>query len=170
MTTDTPRNHYAEALHPTRENHWQYHSFDPDHFPSPNYFETWKPSCNDRRCGHWNHCYDCNNFIVSLLIDKAEFLAWKQLEEEYSETPHPLPSSLCPYRFYYGTDIDDEDDPQRKKFNNWHQRKDCRVCVIALNIAADPTKTSNKEDLTTSEQTKTELTQCRYRYHTYHLG
>jgi hypothetical protein len=37
---------------------------------------------------------------------------------------------------------------------------------ITLNIPADPTKTSNKEDLTTIKQVKTELSQGGYHYHT----
>jgi hypothetical protein len=165
--TDTPRNNHTEALHPSRENQWQYHWFDPDHFSPPNHLETWKPSCNDDGCGHWNRCYDCNDFIATLLVDKAEFLARKQLEKEYPEAPHPNPSSLRPNRFYYGTDIDDENDPERKKYKNWNRTKDRRITVIALDIASDPTKTSNKEDLTTTEQAKIELTNRRYHYHTY---
>jgi hypothetical protein len=34
-TNDTPRNHHMEALHPSRDNQWQYHWFDPDHFTLP---------------------------------------------------------------------------------------------------------------------------------------
>jgi hypothetical protein len=86
MTADTPQNHHTEALHPTRNNHWQYHWFNPDQFPSPSHPATWKPSCKDKGCRHWNHCYDCNAFIASLLVNKAKFLAQKQLEEEYPET------------------------------------------------------------------------------------
>jgi hypothetical protein len=93
-----------------------------------------------------------------LLVNKAKFLAQKQLEGEQPEAPHPNPSLLCPHCFYYGTDIDSRDDPRRKKHNNWHRMKYRRVTTIALSIAANPTKTSNKEDLTTTEQTKTELT------------
>jgi hypothetical protein len=65
---------------------------------------------------------------------------------------------LQPDRFYYGTDIDNENNPERKKYNKWHRTKDQRITVIALDIALDPTKTSNKEDLTTTEQAKIELT------------
>jgi cytochrome c-type biogenesis protein CcmH/NrfG len=39
--------------------------------------------------------------------------------------------------------------------------------MIALSIAADPMKTSNKEDLATTKQTKTELTRRQYHYQTY---
>jgi hypothetical protein len=101
-----------------------------------------------------------------LLFNKAEFPAWKELEKEYLETPHPNPSLLCPHRFYNGTDIDNEDDPERIKYNNWHHTKDHRVTMIVLSIAVDPTKTSDKEDLATTKQVKTELTQRRYHYHT----
>jgi hypothetical protein len=102
-----------------------------------------------------------------LLVDKAEFLAGKQLEEEYPETPHPNPPSLRPDCFNHGTDIDHENDPGRKKYNNWHQTKDQGITVIALDIASDPMKTSNKEDLTTTEQVKIELTHPPHHYHTY---
>jgi hypothetical protein len=164
---DTHRDHYMDALHPTRPNHWRYHWFDPDYPPPSSHPQTWKPSCDDRGCGHWNRCYECNDSIASLLVDKAEFLARKELEKEYPETPHPNPSLLRPHQFLYGTDIDDESDPERIKWNNWHITKDRRITTIALDIAADPTETSNKEDLAKTGQVKTELTQRRYHYHKY---
>jgi hypothetical protein len=37
-------------------------------------------SCNNKGCRYWNCCYECNDFIAMLLVDKAEFLAQKQLE------------------------------------------------------------------------------------------
>jgi hypothetical protein len=116
ITADTPHNHYkyTEALHPTRYNQWRYHWFDTGHIPPPNHTKThWmRPSCNDKGYGHWNHCYDCNDFIASLLVDKAKFMARRQLEEEYPEAPRPNPSLLCPHQFHYGrTDIDDKKDP-----------------------------------------------------------
>jgi hypothetical protein len=116
-------------------------------------------------CGHWNCCYECSNSITSLLVDKAGFLARKQLEKEYPEMPHPNPSLLCPRHFYYGTDIDNKDDPERTKHNNWHHMED--HSMIALSIAADPMKTSNKEDLAMTKQVKTEFTQRQYHYHVY---
>jgi hypothetical protein len=94
-----------------------------------------------------------------LLVNKAEFLAWKELEKEYPETPHLNPSLLRPHQFLYRTDIEDETDPERIKWSNWHLTKDHRITIIALDIATDPTKTSNKEDLTMTGQVKTELTQ-----------
>jgi hypothetical protein len=94
--TDTPCNHHTEALHLTRNGHWQYHWFNPHHFPPPSHAATWKPSCNDKGCRHWDRCYDCNNFSASLLVDKAEFLAQKQLEQEYPETPHPNHHHFAP--------------------------------------------------------------------------
>ncbi len=36
------------------------------------------------------------------------------------------------------------------KWNNWRITEDRRITIIALNIAADPTQTSNKEDLSMS--------------------
>jgi hypothetical protein len=39
--------------------------------------------------------------------------------------------------------------------------------VIALDIAKDPTRVSNKEDLTIIKQVKVELTQRHYHYHKY---
>jgi hypothetical protein len=157
-----------EALHPTRRNHWQYHWFDIGHIPSPRHTNPrWKPktSCTDDGCGHWSRCYNCNDLIASLLVDKAEFIARRQLEEEYPEAPHPYPSLLRPHHFHYGTDIEDEDDPERKKFHNWRTTKDRRVCVIALDIATDPTRETDKEDLATTEQVKAELTQRHYHHH-----
>jgi hypothetical protein len=65
------------------------------------------------------------------------------------------------------SDINDESDPERIKWNNWHITKDRRITTIALDIAADPTETSNKEDLAKTGQVKTELTQRRYHYHKY---
>jgi hypothetical protein len=168
MMIDPPRDHHTEALHPTKENHWRYHWFNVDYHPSPTYLDIWEPSCEDKGCGHWNRCYDCNEFPATLLVDKAEFLARKELEEEYPETPHPNPSLLRPHRFYYGTDVDDQDDPESKKFDNWRLTKDRRVSKIALSIASDPTKTSNKEDRATIKQVKTELTQRRYYHHQQH--
>jgi hypothetical protein len=81
--------------------------------------------------------------------------------------PTPKPIITAPNRFYYGTDIDDKNDPERKNYKNWNRTKDRRITLIALDIASDPTKTSNKEDLTTTEQAKIELTNRRYHYHTY---
>jgi hypothetical protein len=163
QTMDVPRDHYMEALHPTRPNQWKYHWFDPDYPPPP---EAWKRSCNDKGCGHWSRCYECNDSMAILLVDKAEFLARKELEKEYPETPHPNPPSLRPHRFRYGTDPN-KTDPELIKWNNWRLTKDRRITTIALDIAADPTKTSNKEDLATTGQVKTELTHRRYYYHTY---
>jgi hypothetical protein len=88
-TMDTPRDHYMEALHLTRDNHWIYHWFDPNYPPPPTHPEAWKPSCDDEGCGHWNHCYECNDSIASLLVNKAEFLAWKELEKEYPRNCAP---------------------------------------------------------------------------------
>jgi hypothetical protein len=164
--TDPPRDHHTVALHPTKDNHWRYHWFDIDHHLSPTYPRTWERSCNDEGCGHWNRCYDCNDFVASLLVDKAEFLARKELEEEYPRTPHPNPSLLRPHHFYYSTDFNNKADPESKKYDNWCLTKDRRVTKIALSIAADQTQTSNKEDLATVEQVKTELTHRRYHYHT----
>jgi hypothetical protein len=112
---DTPQDHYTEALHATRDDAWKYHRFDRDHLPPPTYTKNWKPSCDDEGRGHWSRCYECNHFIATLLVDKAKFLAQKQLEGECPDTPHPNPSLLRPHRFYYGTDIDNKDDPKRKK-------------------------------------------------------
>jgi hypothetical protein len=36
-------------------------------------------------------------------------------QEEYPETPHPNPSLLRPH---YGTDIENKDNPEKKKYNN----------------------------------------------------
>jgi hypothetical protein len=164
-----PHYHYMEALHPTKQNHWQYHWFDVGHIPPPRHTDPrWKPklSCVDQGCGHWSRCYNCNDFIASLLVDKAEFIARRELETEYPENPHPHPLLLRPHQFCYGTDdVDDQDDPERKKAHNWHTTKDSRVCVIALDIATDPMKSSNKEDLTTTEQVKAELTKRHYHHH-----
>jgi hypothetical protein len=98
----------------------------------------------------WLHQY------ITTLVDKAKFLAPKQLEREYPETPHPNPSLLHPHPIYYGTDIGDGNDPEIKKYNNWHCTKNHRVTEIELNIATDPTKTSNKEDLATVDQFRTQ--------------
>ena len=108
-----------------------------------------------------------DNFPASLLVDKAEFLAQRQLEEEYPENPHPNPPSLRPHHFYYGTNVDDENDPERKKHENWQKTKDRRVCMIAQDIASDPSKTSNKEDRATTQQVDAELIQRRYYYNAY---
>jgi hypothetical protein len=168
MPSHAPQDHHTEALHPTRENHWKYHWFDTGQLPPPYQAKTvWKPSCDDDGCGYWNRCYDCNDFNATLLVDKAEFLARKQLEEEHPETPHPHPALLRPHQFNYGTDIEDENDPERKKHQNWLRTKDRRTTVIALNIATDKTKTSNKEDLATLKQVKAELLHRRYHYDTY---
>jgi hypothetical protein len=158
-----------EALHPTRPNHWRYHWFDPNYPPPLSHPEAWKPSCKDEGCRHWNrnHCYECNNSIASLLVNKAKFLAWKELEKEHPKMPHLNPLLLHPHRFLYGTYIKDETDPKRIEWSNWHLTKDRRITIIALDIAADPTKTSNKEDLATTGQVKTELTQRQYHYHAY---
>jgi hypothetical protein len=132
MTTDTPQNHYTEVLHPTKYNHWRYHSFDTNHILSPNHTETcWRPSFHSKGCRQWNPCYNC---IALLLVDNTECMARTQLEEEYLEAPHPNPPLLCPYHFHYGTDADEENEPKRKNYHNWRSTKDCRVTAIAVNI------------------------------------
>jgi hypothetical protein len=157
-----PRDHHPDTLHPTRENQWN----DIGQLPPPHQAEpTWRPSCNDDGCGYWNRCYNCNDFNATLLVDKAEFLARKQLEKEYLEAPHPHPTLLRPHEFNYGTDI--ENDPERKKHQNWHCTKDHRITVIALFIATDTAIASEKEDLATIKQVKAELRQRRYYYETY---
>jgi hypothetical protein len=102
MNNDNPRDPHMEALHPTRSNHWKYHWFDADHFPPPNHTKNcWRPSCNNDGCGYWNCRYDCNKFPASLLVDKAKFMARRQLEGEYPETPHPNLLLLRPHHLYY---------------------------------------------------------------------
>jgi hypothetical protein len=49
--------------------------------------------------------------------------------------------------------------PKGKKHQNWNCRKDHRVTVIALDIATDPTRASNKEDIATPKQVKAKLLQ-----------
>jgi hypothetical protein len=79
-----PQDHYMEALQQTRENQWKYHWFDIGQLPPPHQVKTgWRPSCDDDGCGYWNRCYHCNAFNITLLVDKAEFLVRKQLENEY---------------------------------------------------------------------------------------
>jgi hypothetical protein len=92
-------------------------------------------------------------------------MARRQLEEEYPEAPHPNPSLLRPHQFHYRMGMDNENDPERKKYHNWCITRDRQITVIALHIAKDPTRASNKEDLTTAEQVKVELIQRHYHYH-----
>ena len=155
MPSHAPHNHHTEALHPTRKNQWKYHWFDIGQLPPPHQTKpVWRPSCDDDGCGYWNRCYDCNDFSATLLVDKAEFMARRQLEEEYPEAPHPNPTLLRPHQFNYRTNIDKENDPERKKHQNWNPTKDCRVTVIALNLATGLTRASNKEDLAMPQQVK----------------
>jgi hypothetical protein len=50
-------------------------------------------------------------------------MARRQLEKEYPETPHPNPTLLRPHQFNYGTNIEDENDPERKKSRTGFARK-----------------------------------------------
>jgi hypothetical protein len=168
-TTRTAQNHHTEALHWTRENQWKYHWFDIGQLPPPYQAKSvWKPSCDNDGCGYWNRCYDCNDFNATLLVDKAEFIARKQLEREYPEALHSNPTLvLRPHQFNYGTNIEGKNDPKRKKHHNWRTTKDRPITVIALDIAKDPMRNTNEEDLTTAEQVKVELTWRQYHYHKY---
>jgi hypothetical protein len=124
MAMHAPQDHHTEALHPTRYNHWKYHWFDPEHLPPPNHTkDSWKPSCNDKGCGHCNCCYDCNDSIALLLVDKAEFMARRQLKEEYPEAPHPNPPLLRPHQFHYMTDINNENYPKGKTPQLAHHKR-----------------------------------------------
>jgi hypothetical protein len=136
------------------------------------------PTCKDQACNFWNPCYDCNDCPATLLVDKAEFLARKELELEFElkakskqEPPknHPIHPN-APFLYSHMTDPDDLSDPERSKDAKWRTTKSTRISQIALALAwKGPEKSKahahNKEDLATVKQVRTELDYRRYHNH-----
>jgi hypothetical protein len=166
-------------LHPTRPNQYARHWFEieqaKDRGVKPLF---WTPlsTCEDQACNFWSTCYDCNDCPATLLVDKAEFIARKELELECNPKQEPPNQNLPPIHpnapFYYShlTDPDDFNDPERMKDAKWRASKSLRISQIALALAwKGPDKPKaharNKEDLATVEQVRKELDYRRYHNH-----
>jgi hypothetical protein len=167
---------YYWEIHPTRPNQYARHWFEieqaRDREGTP---LSWTPlpSCKDRACSFWSTCYDCNDCPATLLVDKAEFLARKELESEYEyeyePTIHALLHPNAPFLYCHLTEPDDFVQVEREKDAIWRSTKSLRVSRIALALAWQDwfpeSSKKNKEDYATVDQVRKELDYRRYRNH-----